>query len=95
MARIICEMLPKIQTMEKFGFHKSIIHSQIILFGGFCHCLSAFDRGLVEASPSDFIAGRDRAAVLFWFFGDFRCGVLLFMAILVIYKYKKIGKNSC
>ena len=23
-----------------------------------------------------------------WFFGDFRCGVLLFMAILVIYKYE-------
>ena len=45
--------------------------------------------------PSNFIAGRPKAALLFWFFGDFRCGVLLFMAILVIYKYIKIGKNSC
>ena len=27
-------------------------------------------------------------------FGDFRCGVLLFMVILVIYNIK-IGKNSC
>ena len=27
-------------------------------------------------------------ALLFWFFGDFRCGALLFMVILVIYKYK-------
>ena len=26
--------------------------------------------------------------VLFWFFGDFRCGALLFMVIHVIYKYK-------
>ena len=31
------------------------------------------------------------AALLFWFFGDFRCGVPLFIIILVIhvYKYKK------
>ena len=36
----------------------------------------------------DFIAGRPKAALLFWFFGDFRCGALLFMVILVIYKYK-------
>ena len=35
-----------------------------------------------------FIAGRPKAAVLFWFFGDFRCGALLFMVIYVIYKYK-------
>ena len=32
--------------------------------------------------------GRPKAALLFWFFGDFRCGVLLFMGILVIYKYE-------
>ena len=35
-----------------------------------------------------FIAGRPKAALLFWFFGDFRCGALLFMVIHVIYKYK-------
>ena len=29
-----------------------------------------------------------KAALLFWFFGDFRCGALLFMVIHVIYKYK-------
>ena len=34
------------------------------------------------------IAGRPKAALLFWFFGDFRCGALLFMVIHVIYKYK-------
>ena len=33
-------------------------------------------------------AGRPKAALLFWFFGDFRCGALLFMVIHVIYKYK-------
>ena len=38
-------------------------------------------------SPSNFIAGRLKAALLFWFFGDFRCGVLFFMVTLVIYKY--------
>ena len=31
--------------------------------------------------------GRPKAALLFWFFGDFRCGVPLFIVILVIYKY--------
>ena len=37
----------------------------------------------------DFIdAGRPKAALLFWFFGYFRCGALLFMVIHVIYKYK-------
>ena len=35
-----------------------------------------------------FIAGRPKADLLFWFFGDFRCGALLFMVIHVIYKYK-------
>ena len=39
--------------------------------------------------PVVFVAGRPRAALLFWFFGDFRCGALLSMVIHVIYKYKK------
>ena len=34
---------------------------------------------------SNCIAGRPGAALLFWFFGEFRCGALLFMIILVIY----------
>ena len=47
------------------------------------------DRKLIKAPPpppppSNFIAGRHNAALLFWFFCDFRCGVLLFMVILVI-----------
>ena len=37
---------------------------------------------------SNRLAGRPKAALLFWFFGDFRCGALLFMVIHVIYKYK-------
>ena len=36
--------------------------------------------------PSNFIAGRPKAALLFMFFGNFRYGVFLFMVILVIYK---------
>ena len=43
---------------------------------------------LVQAPPSNFIAGHPKVALLFWFFGDFRSGMLLFMVILVIYKYK-------
>ena len=38
--------------------------------------------------PSNFIAGRPKAALPVWFVGDFRCGALLFMVIQVIYKYK-------
>ena len=45
------------------------------------------DRKLVEV-PSNFIAGRPKAALLFWFFGDFRYGVPLFIGIIVIYKCK-------
>ena len=52
---------------------------------------------LVEAPPppppSYFIAGRPKAALLIWFFGDFKCGVPLFIVILVI--NMKIGKNRC
>ena len=35
--------------------------------------------------PSNFIAGRPKAALLFWFFGGFRCGVPLFIVMLVVY----------
>ena len=42
-----------------------------------------------------FIAGRPKAALLFWCLGDFRCGVLLFIVILVIYINIEIGKNRC
>ena len=53
------------------------------------HGRGLVDRKLVQVpSPSNFIAGRPKVAVLFWFFGDFRCGMLLFMVILVIYKYQ-------
>ena len=44
--------------------------------------------------PSNFIAGRPKAALLVWLFGDFRCGVSLFIVILV-YINIKIGKNRC
>ena len=33
-----------------------------------------------------FVAGRPGAALLFWFFGDFRCGALLFVVVRVVYK---------
>ena len=38
-----------------------------------------------SSPPVIFIAGRPKAALLVWFFGDFRCGALLFMVIHVIY----------
>ena len=38
--------------------------------------------------PGNFIAGRPKAAVLFWFLGNFKCGVSLFIVIRAIYKYR-------
>ena len=38
-----------------------------------------------SSPPVIFIAGRPKAALLLWFFGDFRCGALLFVVIHVIY----------
>ena len=55
------------------------------------------DRKLLEA-PSNSIAGRPKAALLFWFFGDFRYGVSLFIVILAIYIRLAGGHlygNSC
>ena len=49
------------------------------------------DRKLVEAPPpppSNFIAGRPKAALLFGVFGGFTCGVPFLIVILVIFKYK-------
>ena len=46
------------------------------------------DRKLIEA-PSKFIAGCLEAALLFWFFGGFRCGVPLCFVILIRYNNGK------
>ena len=43
---------------------------------------------IVRSPPVILIAGHPKAALLFWFFGDFRCGALSFMVIHVIYKYR-------
>ena len=70
------------------------IFSEIHFVWSFLCCLFnllfyvVVDRKLVEAHPSNFSAGRPKAALLLWFFDDFRCGALLFMVILLIYKYK-------
>ena len=46
------------------------------------------DRKLVKSLPVISLLAVPKAALLFWFFGDFRCGVLLYMVIQVIYRYK-------
>ena len=51
---------------------------------------STADKLKPSTPASNFIAGRSKVALLFWFFGDFRCGVPLFVVILVIEKVKKI-----
>ena len=42
----------------------------------------------LSSPPSNFIVGRPKVARPFWIFGDFRCGVLLFIVIRVICKYE-------
>ena len=58
----------------------------------FCDFIQVFvfTRNHHLKAPSNFIAGCPKAALLIWFFVDFKCGVLLFMVILVIYKYKNM-----
>ena len=58
-----------------------------------CYGRGLIDRKLVEA-PSNFIADRPKTAPLFWFFSDFRCGVLLFIVILFIYLKDKETQGS-
>ena len=48
-----------------------------------------------SSANCNFLVGRPKKALLFWYFGDFRCGVLLFTVILVIYLNMDIGKNRC
>ena len=50
------------------------------------------NRKLDEAPPplpSNFIVSRPKAALLFWFFGGFRCDVWVFIVLLVRYKNRK------
>ena len=49
-------------------------------------------RGLVDNILVKTPSGRPKAALLVWFFGNFRCGVPLLIFILVIFNIK-IGKN--
>ena len=44
--------------------------------------------------PSNFIAGRPKAAFLFWLFSDRWCGVPL-LSLFLWYVILKIGKNIC
>ena len=50
-SQIITEMLPKIQTMEKLDFLKSISHSQIILFSVMYICILQY---VCEANKDTF-----------------------------------------
>ena len=47
-----------------------------------CEAWSTANEFKPHPHPRDFIAGRLKAALLFWFYGDVRCGVLLFIVIL-------------
>ena len=42
--------------------------------------------------PSTFIAGRPKAALLFWFFGDVVCR---YLSLFLLYINIKIGKYRC
>ena len=71
--------------------HEATKQSPSILFLGREIDLPRASVGRPQTSSSPpviFIAGRPKAALLLWFFGDFRCGALLFVVIHVIYKYK-------
>ena len=71
---VIQQILPDLTNAKVF----SVVDAK----DGFWHVPLDYDSSLQGGSS------RPKAALLFWFFGDFRCGVLLFMVIHVIYKYK-------
>ena len=48
-----------------------------------------------SSHPVIFIAGRPKAALLFWFFGDLRCGARCYLWLFTLYINIKISKNSC
>ena len=67
----------------------SLIISSKTVWGTKAELSARVGRPQTSSSPQViFIVGRPKAALLFWFFGDFRCGALLFIVIHVIYKYK-------
>ena len=54
-------------------------------------CLVSRGRTEPPPPPRNFIPGRPKAALLFLFFGNFRCGVpllIVIIVIIVINKYK-------
>ena len=67
--------------------HRDMPFNTIVVFFCFCFCCffffcepkqnqgrGLFDRKLVQ-DPSNFIAARPNASLLFWFFGALRCGI--------------------
>ena len=74
--------------MDRFSFNTQLL---IMAISWTSLCMSIPGLVVVEAAPlhpSNFIVDRPKAALLFWFFGGFRCGVPLCIVILVIYKYR-------
>ena len=49
------------------------------------HSFNALIILILRGCLPNFIVDRPKAALLCWFFGSFRCGVPLFIVILVIY----------
>ena len=75
--------------MEKSEFYK--LSKALLCNHKICIFKAVFK---TSPHPNNFIAGRPKADLLVWLFGDFRCGVSLFIVILV-YINIKIGKNRC
>ena len=53
---------------------------------------NAQNRKIILKPPNNFIAGRPKAALLFWFFSDFRCDVPLFIVVLDVCGCEKLVK---
>ena len=83
----ICPLIPA----ARFAFCLCFIRFAFVLSGEPKHNQGRglVDQKLVQAPPPPpppvIFAGRPKAALLFWFFDGFRCGVPLFIVMLVIY----------
>ena len=73
-------------------FHKMVLTADKVdlITSSFMQNISDVSKLLSPAA--NIISGRPKVDLLFWFLGDFRCSVLLFMVTLVVFNYKNRRK---
>ena len=77
--RSSCEQIRVVENLDPSSAARPFCPLLVARKMGFGYLIILFYHKVIET---------DSAFYVRWFFGDFRCGVRLFIVILVIYKYK-------